>query len=111
MIIDFEKIAETHLMDFKAGKGPLDTRNYVDDNVRIMYMTLRPGSRIGKHTHVDNSEIIFVISGTATVHYDGVVETAQAGQVHYCPMGHTHYLENTTDHDLVYLAIVPQHRK
>ena len=44
MVIDFEKIAETHLEGFKGGKGKLDTRNFVDDKVKIMYSTLRPGS-------------------------------------------------------------------
>jgi hypothetical protein len=37
MIIDFEKITEAHLEGFKGGKGKLDTRNYVDDKVKIMY--------------------------------------------------------------------------
>ena len=37
MVIDFEKIAEAHLEGFKGGQGKLDTRNYVDDKVKIMY--------------------------------------------------------------------------
>lgn len=44
MVIDFEKIAEAHLEGFKGGKSKLDTRNYVDDKVKIMYSTLRPGA-------------------------------------------------------------------
>ena len=44
MVIDFEKIAEAHLEGFKGGQGKLDTRNYVDDKVKIMYSTLRPGA-------------------------------------------------------------------
>ena len=40
MVIDFEKIAEAHLEGFKGGKGKLDTRNFVDDKVKIMYSTL-----------------------------------------------------------------------
>jgi hypothetical protein len=24
-------------------------------------------------------------------------------------MGHSHYMENLTDHDVVYLAVVPEH--
>lgn len=70
MIIDFEKIPEAHLTGFKGGEGHLDTRNYVDGHVKIMYSTLRPGASSGLHTHVGNSEIIFVISGTLTFHYD-----------------------------------------
>lgn len=108
MIIDFDKIKEAHLQGFKGGKGPLDTRNYVDDQVKIMYSTLRPGSSTGLHTHTGNCEIIYVISGVATFHYDGGVEECHVGQVHYCPDGHNHYMENLTDHDLVYLAIVPE---
>lgn len=110
MIIDFENIPETHILDFKGGKGALDTRNYVDANVRIMYSTLRPGATTGLHTHEGSSEVVYVVSGTATFHYDSAVETVRQGQVHYCPEGHSHYMENKTDHDLVYLAIVPTHR-
>lgn len=108
MVIDFEKIAEAHLEGFKGGKGKLDTRNYVDDKVKIMYSTLRPGASTGLHTHEGNCEIIYVVSGTATFHYDDTVEEVRQGQVHYCPMNHAHYMENLTDHDLVYLAIVPE---
>jgi quercetin dioxygenase-like cupin family protein len=51
---------------FKGGKGELDTRNYVDDKVKIMYSTLRPGATTGLHTHQGNCEIVYVISGVAT---------------------------------------------
>lgn len=30
MIIDFEKINEESVMNFKGGEGQLDTRNFVD---------------------------------------------------------------------------------
>ena len=39
----------------------------------------------------------------------GQMETVRVGQCHYCPMGHSHYMENLTDHDVVYLAIVAEH--
>ena len=80
MVIDFENIPEAHLSGFKGGKGFLDTRNFVDDHVKIMYSTLRPGASSGLHTHKGNSEIIFVISGTLTFHYDDEVEICRAGQ-------------------------------
>lgn len=109
MVIDFEKIPEAHIDGFKGGQGHLDTRNYADDKAKIMYSTLRPGATTGLHTHKGNCEIVFVISGTATFHYDDTVETVRAGQCHYCPEGHAHYMENLTDHDLVYFAVVPEH--
>ncbi len=109
MVIDFDKITEAHLTNFKGGDGKLDTRNFVDDKMKIMYSTLRPGASTGLHTHNGNSEVVYVVSGVATFHFDDSVEEVRVGQVHYCPMGHSHYMENLTDHDLVYLAIVPEH--
>ena len=41
MIIDFEKISETHITNFKGGQGHLDTRNYTDDKIKIMYSSPR----------------------------------------------------------------------
>jgi mannose-6-phosphate isomerase-like protein (cupin superfamily) len=110
MVLDFEKIMTQHLEGLKDGNGPYDTRNFIDENIKIAYSTLRPGSSSGYHVHENNSEVIFVISGTATFHYDDSVEEVSAGQCHYCPMGHSHYMENLTDHDLVYFAVVPNHR-
>ena len=40
----------------------------------------------------------------------GKVEKAVAGQVHYCPEGHSHYMENLTEKELVYFAVVPELR-
>lgn len=51
MKIDFDRIREAHLEGFKGGNGKLDTRNFVDDKVKIMYSTLRPGASSGLHTH------------------------------------------------------------
>lgn len=106
MIIDFDEIKEVHQMNFKGGKGLLDTRNYVDAEAKIMYSTLRPGASSGLHRHEGDCEIVFVISGVATFVYDGHEEVCRAGQCHYCPNGHSHYMENRTDHDLVYFAVV-----
>ena len=39
--------------------------------------------------------------------YDGQEEVCRVGQAHYCPEGHAHAFENRTDHDALYLAIVP----
>lgn len=109
MIIDPKTVEEITLQNFKGGKGPLLTRNYVDDKCKIMFSTLPAGSTSGLHTHISNCEIVYVISGTPTFVYDGKTEIVYPGQVHYCPEGHSHYMENNTDADVKYLAIVPEH--
>ena len=111
MIIDFSRIAEVRIDGFKGGRGELLTRNFMDAHNKIMHSILKPGASSGLHTHVSNSEIIYILSGIATFHYDDHIEVASAGQVHYCPIGHNHYMENNTEEDLVYLAIVPEHKE
>lgn len=109
MVIDFNEIATERIENFKGGEGLLLTRNFVDEKCRIMHSVLTPGARSGEHTHVNNCEIVMILSGEATFVYDGHEEVVGEGQVHYCPMGHRHYMVNKTDRDIVYFAIVPEH--
>lgn len=109
MIIDFNDIEETRIKGFKGGQGELLTRNYADEKVRIMKSILRPGASSGPHMHEGNCEIMYILKGELTYHYDEKTEVARAGQVHYCPTTHHHYFENLTAEDVEYLAIVPEH--
>ncbi len=109
MIIDFEKIPEQRLPNFKGGEKHFNMRAYDDGCNKIMLDRLEPGASIGLHTHEGSSEIIFILSGKGKVLYDGSFETVEAGQCHYCPMGHEHSLMNDSDDDLIFYAVVPQH--
>lgn len=109
MIIDFSNIGQETLMNFKGGEGELLTSNYVDSKNKIMMSCLKPGASSGYHIHEQNSEIVYVISGEGYFRYDGLIERCKPGDVHYCPMGHSHAMYNDGTEDLVYLAIVPEH--
>ncbi len=109
MVIDFEKIEEVTIEGFRGGKGELHARNYMDDKCKIMRHVLKPGASSGLHSHEENCEIIYVLDGVATCHYDGNVEEVYPGQVHYCPMGHSHFMVNNGEKDLLYFAVVPEH--
>ena len=108
MIIDFENIDETRFPEFKGGKGEYIAKRYGDESVKIMYGRLQPGSSIGIHTHETNSEIIYILSGTADFIYDDGTEKACAGECNYCPKGHTHSMINNGGDDLVFFAVVPE---
>lgn len=110
MIIDFEKINEEVINNFKGGLGELDTRNFVDENNKIMLSKLKPGASSGYHVHEQNCEIVYIISGEGYFKYDDTTERIVAGKVHYCPKGHGHSMVNDGKDDLVYLAIVPELR-
>ncbi len=109
MIIPFPTIPEETLVAFKGGKGELMARNYVDEKNKIMQMRLRPGANIGYHSHEVNSEIILIFSGVGHFEFDDTIEQVKAGDVHYCPMGHSHAMYNDGDEDLVYFAVVAEH--
>lgn len=111
MIIDFDKTEEKVTEGFKGGNGLFLSRMFDDGKVKIMRDVLKPGSSIGRHTHTSNCEIIFVTKGTLVFTYDGVEETATAGQAHYCPAGHEHIAENRTLDDAEFLAVVPETNK
>lgn len=109
MIINFNDIQENVITAFKGGKGELATRNFIDQQNKIMMSRLKPGASSGHHIHEGNSEIVYIISGNGHFVFDEDIEQVSAGSVHYCPMGHSHSMYNDGDSDLVYLAIVPEH--
>lgn len=110
MIIHFNEMAETVLENFKGGEGTLISKMFTDPTNKIMFARLQPHSHVGLHTHEGNSEIIFILSGTGKVLYDGGYEALQPGSCHYCPMDHEHSLINDSDEELVFYAIVPEHK-
>ena len=108
MVIDFNKLETASIPEFKGGIGNTIAQMHVDPMNRIMVGRLEPGCSIGMHTHDTSSEIIYVLSGTATWLYDDTVETGTPGSCHYCPKGHAHSTVNNGTEDLVFFAVVPQ---
>lgn len=108
MILNFETMEEKILHEFKGGKEDFHTRMYTDELGKIMKGRLKPGASIGMHTHDTSSEIIYILSGTASILYDEGVEEAGAGSCHYCPKGHSHSMRNLSGEELLFLAIVPE---
>lgn len=108
MIIDFRNIERKEVDGFKGGNGPFLTKLADDGKVKIMHNILPAGSSIGLHTHTSNCEVMYILKGTITFTFDGKTETASAGDVHYCPSGHTHCAENKTSEDAEFFAIVPE---
>ena len=109
MLIPFDQINETALEHFKGGEGTFAPKMFTDANNKILSARLLPHSSIGMHVHEGNSEVIFILSGTGKVLYEGEYIPLKAGDCHYCPMGHGHSLINDTDEDLVIFAVVPEH--
>ena len=109
MKIDFNAIEEKLIPNFKGGEKEFNVRMFTDSMNKIMKGRLVPGASIGLHAHTGNSEIMFITKGQGYVIYDGEKIAIQAGDVHYCPKGHSHTLVNDGETDLEFSAVVPQH--
>ena len=109
MVYRFDPAKESVKPHFKGGEKEL--RVHMEDdglNKLLLRATLVPGASVGLHTHEDSSEIIYILEGCGTVLYDGETTPVRAGDIHYCPKGHSHSLINTSDGNLVFFAVVPQ---
>lgn len=108
MIIDFKKIKSETIKQMRGGEKEVIANMYTDENNRILYGKLEPGASIGRHTHDNGSEILYVLSGNGKMLYDDTVEKLEPGLCHYCPKGHSHSLVNDSDDDLLFFAVIPQ---
>lgn len=109
MLIDFNAISESVIPNMRGGEKEVHVHMYTDSLCKIMKGTLIPGASIGLHTHESNSEVIYILSGTGKILYDGAYEPLGPGSCHYCPKGHAHSLINDSNGDLVFFAVVPEH--
>ena len=108
MKIDFDFIHEQTIPGFKGGMKELHAKMFFDGMNRVMFGRLEPGASIGVHTHETSSEILFITRGCCHTVYDGERIDLKAGDVHYCPKGHTHCLVNDSSADVEFTAVVPE---
>lgn len=68
---------------------------------------LKPGCSIGWHQHVDNTEPYFILEGQGTfIDSDGSRVAVGPGDVCVIEVGQSHAMENNSDRDLVFMALV-----
>lgn len=108
MKLDFKAMDENWLANFKGGEKGLLAKMFSDENNKIIRARLIAGATVGEHAHETGSEIIFALSGEATATTDGVEERLAAGDCHYCPKGHSHFLKNGGPEDFEFFAVVVQ---
>ena len=105
MKIEIEKSEKKEIKEFKGGQGELLLRKFEDETCKIMRSTLTVGSTIGLHTHTDDCEILYMLSGEGYAICDGKKEELSKGVVHYCPKNSEHTVINTGDTNLEMYAM------
>ena len=69
-------------------------------------ITLKPGCGIGYHVHEGDSELFFILKGTAEYSDNGTITQISAGDVAICPPGEGHSIANRTDEIVEMIALV-----
>ncbi|NMA94160.1 MAG: cupin domain-containing protein [Clostridiales bacterium] len=100
---------ETNL---KGGSGEIMLRNLLlPDEMHgaarfCGITTIPPGASIGKHKHVNDFELYYIIDGIAEVNDNGIIDTVQAGEITCCRDGDFHAIRNIGNTNLVYLSVI-----
>lgn len=69
-------------------------------------IVLRPGCGIGFHVHEKDSELFYIVKGTATYDDNGTKVTVTAGDLTLTPAGSGHAIKNETDEDVELIALI-----
>lgn len=85
----------------------LATREECYGHVRLFNrMILDPGQSISYHTHGDETEFYYILSGTPTVNDNGQEVLMEPGQVMVTGNGDSHAMENRTDGPVELIAMI-----
>ena len=69
-------------------------------------VVLEPGCEVGYHTHANESETYYILSGKGIYNDNGVKREVGKGDITFTPDGCGHSLENIGDDDLVFMALI-----
>ena len=90
-----------------GGQGTIGFRRMFDDSdfralIDFVDVTvIHPGSTIGRHKHIGNEEVYFIIEGKPRVNVFGVEKRLSRGDVTIVGSGQWHELINDTEGDVV----------
>lgn len=108
MKLDFERIPEMKILEYKDGKGITVARTYVDNAVKMVKGYLEPGSSIGMHSNEFDNETLFILSGQGVCIHNGRKEKIVAGACRQFVKGDRHSLINTGRERLFFYSVMPQ---
>jgi mannose-6-phosphate isomerase-like protein (cupin superfamily) len=99
--------------EVRGGKGEVEFRHVLSSEELnghgslYAQVVLKPGSSIGWHQHVGNTEPYFILEGHGIfVDSDGSRIPVEAGDVCTIEVGQSHAIENYSDQDLVFMALI-----
>lgn len=84
------------------------TERFGMDGPTILMVKIPDGAEVPEHVHEGSEDILFILSGTATMWIDGVGEVSlQKGRVVRVPRGTKHRIFDVSDELLIYDVFSP----
>ncbi|WP_294509699.1 cupin domain-containing protein [uncultured Bilophila sp.] len=96
----------------KAGKGHVLASLLLNDGEfagkgRVFnHCILKPGCSVGKHRHVNDFEVYYILKGKGLYDDNGTLRDVVPGDVAICRDGEEHMLENNGTEDLEFIALI-----
>lgn len=106
---DYKREYREHMRD---GDGTVELVNFatpaeLNDKGRLFAkIILQPGCSIGYHEHPSDSELFYILEGTAEYNDNGEMRTVKAGDVTLCPAGTGHGIANKTEQTVSLIALI-----
>ncbi len=94
-----------------GGSGPILFRRLLENTAFeapvdfVDYTTIPPGSVIGRHQHMGNEEMYFVLAGRPLVTVESDTQRLAAGSLSVVRNGQSHELINDTTEDVTILVV------
>ncbi|MCR4656605.1 MAG: cupin domain-containing protein [Lachnospiraceae bacterium] len=99
-----------HMRD---GKGVVELVNFIEGPEELCgkgrlfsKIILKSGCSIGFHIHEKDSELFYILKGSAEYNDNGEIKTVEAGDVTICPVGSGHGIENKSDETVELIAVI-----
>ncbi len=111
MIVKVNECKEDIKEGLRGGNGSaiLNMIHQTNDfkNVKMMTtVTLKPGCSIGFHEHIEETEYYYILEGNGLVKESSGETVVGKGDTVITTDKQTHAIENQSDKDLVFLAII-----
>ena len=114
MIKHLGELRKDTIFGFRGGKGEMQMTHFLEvekdefnGKGRLFAKNvLKPGTSIGLHEHVGDSETYVILSGEGLVNDNGNQKLVKPGDVIITRNGEKHSIENTGTFDLEILALI-----
>ena len=96
----------------REGKGEveqlfiLDESNMAKHSRLLSLMTLKPGCSIGEHTHYNETEYYYILSGSGFVVEKDGIKRVEKGDLEITGDQESHSIENDGPDELVFVALI-----